>query len=144
MIYFKLQQRYIELNAEIEDLESQKTLKLSSLNDHMQRLSQADADIKRSKHQLLNSQNLIKDYIEQSRKLLESLNMQKFSNVLDIFEKGKQKSLDIIKNELARSIAEIEKALKSYDTLQDVQKDLDVQLRKLDHSKMIFKSIKMS
>lgn len=135
MIYFKLQQRYIELNAEIEDLESQKTLKLSSLNDHMQRLSQADADIKRSKHQLLNSQNLIKDYIEQSRKLLESLNMQKFSNVLDIFEKGKQKSLDIIKNELARSIAEIEKALKSYDTLQDVQKDLDVQLRKLDHSK---------
>lgn len=92
MIYFKLQQRYIELNAEIEDLESQKTLKLSSLNDHMQRLSQADADIKRSKHQLLNSQNLIKDYIEQSRKLLESLNMQKFSNVLDIFEKGKQKA----------------------------------------------------
>ncbi|AZT89341.1 TIGR02680 family protein [Caldicellulosiruptor changbaiensis] len=132
---FKLQQRYVELNAEIEDLENQKTLKLSSLNDHMQRLSQADADIKRTKHQLLNSQNLIKDYIEQSKKLLESLNMQRFSDVLDIFEKGEQKSLDIIKNELARSVAEVEKALKNYDTLQDVQKDLDVQLRKLDRSK---------
>ncbi len=128
---FKLQKELLNIKEELRELDEQKNKKLSQINSASQKLEKERQQLIALEEELEKYKRKIKDSVEEGKLLIESIGFQRFSETLDMYllEQG---SLDILKDELSSFLSQVEIALKNYEKLNEIKKDLDGLYRELD------------
>lgn len=131
---FKLQKELLNIKEELKEVDEQKNKKLSQINSASQKLEKERQQLIALEEELERYKRKIKDSVKEGKLLIESIGFQRFLETLDMYilEQG---SLDILKDELSSFLSQVEIALKNYEKLGEIKKDLDGFYKELDMNK---------